>query len=136
MPRRTLASILWLALLAWACGILWLSSLTPERLPDAAFLVSDKINHFIAFMIGGWLAANAFQVTRPRATIASRIILAVIVVAAFGALDETVQAFTPGRTGRDLHDWIADFLGAVAGALLILAPQARLARRAQRRLQR
>ena len=133
MARRTLAGILWLALLAWASGILWFSSLAPEQLPDAAFVLSDKVNHFVAFAIGGWLAASAFHVTRPRATIASRIVLAVIVVAAFGALDETLQAFTPGRTGRDIHDWIADFLGAVAGALLILAPQARLSRRAEPR---
>ena len=132
MPRRTLASILWLTLLGWACGILWLSSLTPQQLPDAAFLDWDKVNHFIAFAVGGWLAASALRVSRPRAAIASRIVLAIIIIAAFGALDETLQAFTPGREGRNIHDWIADFLGGVAGALLILAPRPRLRRRAPR----
>lgn len=121
MPRRTLAGTLWLALFVWACGILWFSSLTPEQLPDAAFLITDKVNHFIAFAIGGWLAACALRVSRPLAAIAGRIILAVIIIAAFGAVDETLQTFTPGRTGRDIYDWIADFLGAVAGALVTLA---------------
>lgn len=128
MPRRTLATILWVALFCWACSILWLSSLSPPQLPDAAFLLSDKVNHFIAFAVGGWLAASALRVSRPQAAIAGRIILAVIIIAAFGALDETVQTFTPGRSGRNIHDWIADFLGAVAGALLILAPRFRRVR--------
>lgn len=134
MPRRMLATVLWVALFCWACGILWLSSLTPEQLPDAAFLFTDKVEHFVAFAIGGWLAASAMQVSRPRAAIVSRIVLAFIVVAAFGALDETVQTFTPGRTGRNLHDWIADCLGAAAGSLLILAPQLRLSRWTQGRV--
>jgi VanZ family protein len=38
------------------------------------------------------------------------------------------QTFTPGRTGGDLYDWIADFLGGIAGALLTLPTHARLAR--------
>jgi hypothetical protein len=48
MARRTLAGLLWLALLCWACGILVLSSLTPQELPDAAFIFWDKANHFVA----------------------------------------------------------------------------------------
>lgn len=120
MPRRTLARILWFTLLGWACGILWLSSLEPQQLPDAAFLLSDKIIHFIAYALGGWLAASALRMSRPLAAIASRIVLAIVIVAAFGALDESVQTFTPGRTGRDINDWIANFLGAVGGALLII----------------
>lgn len=128
MRRRRLARILWSSLLCWACGILWLSSLSPQQLPDAAFLVSDKINHFIAFAIGGWLAASALRVTRPRAAIVGRIIIAIIIIAAFGALDESIQTLTPGRTGRDIFDWIADLLGAIAGALLTLPTHSYLER--------
>ncbi len=128
MPRRTLARILWFALLCWACGILWLSSLNPHQLPDAAFVFSDKIIHFIAYAVGGWLAASALRMSRPLAAIAGRIVLAVVIVATFGALDETVQTFTPGRTGRDIYDWLADFLGAVSGALLIIPTQSFLER--------
>ena len=128
MPRHTLATLLWTALICWACGILWLSSLTPQELPDSAFLLWDKVNHFAAFALGGWLAASALRVSRPRISIAGAIVLAVVIVAAFGALDEFLQAFTPGRTGDDIYDWTADVLGALSGALLSLLAHDRLRR--------
>lgn len=128
MQRRTLASLLWLALLCWACGILFLSSLTPQELPEAAFLFWDKANHFLAYALGGWLAASALRVSRPAARIAAAAILAVIAVAAFGALDELLQTFTPGRSGGDIFDWTADLLGAVAGAVVSLLTHGRLER--------
>ena len=128
MPRRTLAGLLWLALLCWAWGILVLSSLTPQELPDAAFLFWDKANHFLAYALGGWLAASALRVSRPAARITGAAILAVIAVAAFGALDELLQTFTPGRSGGDIFDWTADLLGAVAGAVVSLLTHGRLER--------
>jgi len=128
MPRRTLATLLWAALICWACGILWLSSLTPQELPDSAFLFWDKVNHFAAFALGGWLAANALRVSRPQTSVAGAIVLAVVIVAVFGALDEFLQTFTPGRTGDDIYDWTADVLGALTGALLSLLAHDRLRR--------
>jgi len=128
MSHRVLSLAFWLALACWAGGIIWLSSLTPKELPDTAFLFSDKINHFVAFAVGSWLAASALRFASPRSTVVSRVLLAVALIAAFGALDETMQKFTPGRSGGDLYDWIADFLGAVAGALLTLPTHARLER--------
>lgn len=128
MSRRFISLALWSVLACWAGGILWLSSLTPRELPEAAFLVSDKLNHFIAFAVGGWLAASALRVSRPQAAVASSVLLAIFLVSAFGAFDESLQQFTPGRTGGDLYDWIADFLGAIAGALLTLTTHARLER--------
>ena len=53
---------------------------------------------------------------------------AVVLIAAFGVLDETVQTMTPGRTGGDLRDWIADVIGAVIGALLSLTTHRRICR--------
>lgn len=119
VPRPVLATLLWAALVLWAGTILWLSSLTLEELPPAAFFVSDKFNHFIAFAGGGWLAASALRISRSSAPAGRQIAWAVVLVAAFGAFDEMSQLFTPGRTGGDLYDWIADFLGAVAGASLV-----------------
>lgn len=118
--RRRHAIALWTALLCWACAILWLSSLSPNELPDAAFAFWDKLNHFAAFGVGGWLAASALRVSRPHARPATVLILAVVLVAAFGVLDEAVQTLTPGRAGGQLGDWIADALGATAGAMLTL----------------
>lgn len=133
MPRRALPTLFWLAALGWAGVVLWLSSLTLDELPRTAFLAGDKFNHFIAFAVGGWLTASALRLSRPQASVAGRIVLAVLLVAAFGALDEALQTFTPGRTGGDLHDWIADFLGAIAGALSTLTTHARLERFVPRR---
>lgn len=128
MPRRLLATALWLALLLWAGGILWLSSLSPAQLPSAAFLTWDKLNHFVAFAVGGWLAASALRTSRPDGRTLVTVATAIIFVAAFGAFDETIQLLTPGRTGADFYDWIADFLGAVAGAILSLLTHACLDR--------
>ena len=107
----------WLALFCWAATILWLSSLPPQELPDAAFLAWDKINHVLAYALGGWLAASALLLSRPSASAVSRIIGAVILIAVFGVLDEAFQTSTPGRTGGSLSDWVADVFGAVVGAL-------------------
>ena len=128
MSRRSLAILLWFAVAVWAGGILWLSSLSPRDLPDTAFLFSDKFNHFVGFAAGGWLAASALRVSGPQSALSGHILLAVALVAAFGAFDEALQTLTPGRTGGDLYDWIADFLGAIAGALLTLSTHARLER--------
>jgi VanZ family protein len=123
-----LAVFLWGMAAFWAAGILWLSSSSPEDLPGAAFLAWDKFNHFAAFAVGGWLTASALRLTCPSSPVVRRLALAVLLVAAFGAFDEGRQTFTPGRTGGDLYDWIADFLGAMAGALLTLSTHARLER--------
>jgi len=129
VSRRRLSGLLGFALLCWAGAMLWLSSLTPRELPETAFWFSDKINHLGAFVLGGWLAASTLRVSRPLAPAASAVIGAVILVAAFGALDESLQKLTPGRTGGDLQDWIADIGGAVIGALLSLLSQHLLERR-------
>jgi VanZ family protein len=99
MTRTT--RLFWFALLCWAGAILWLSSLTPQELPDAAFIAWDKVNHFLAYAVGGWLAAGTLRLSRPLAPVAGRMVLAVILVAAFGIADETLQTLIPGRTGAD-----------------------------------
>jgi VanZ family protein len=100
MTSRFLAGLLWSVLLGWGAGILSVSSVNGEFLPSALFSLTfaDKFIHFIAFALGGWF------------------------------IDETWQTSTPGRMGGDLYDWIADFLGAIAGALFTLRTHARLER--------
>lgn len=118
MRRRRLAKLLWLALLCWACSVLLLSLLRPDKLPEAAFLFWDKVNHFAAFTAGGWLAAQALLVSRAGAGRTRLIVAAIVMIAAFGALDEALQTLFPGRSGADIYDWTADVLGAITGALL------------------
>lgn len=128
VARRRLVVILYAGLGCWALAILWLSSLTPSELPESAFLLWDKLNHVLAFTVGGWLAATAVRVSRPAMPAAGALFTAVVLIAAFGVLDETVQTMTPGRTGGDLRDWIADVIGAVIGALLSLTTHRRICR--------
>lgn len=92
----------------------------------------DKTNHFLAYALGGWLVASAFRVSRPEARIVTGIVVAVVAIAAFGALDEAVQTLTPGRSGGDVFDWTADALGALAGALVSLVTHRRLERLVRR----
>jgi VanZ family protein len=102
--------------------------LTPRELPEAAFLFWDKLNHVAAYAVGGWLAAAALRTSSPRTPVALLLLGAVLLVAAFGILDEAFQALTPGRTGGDVDDWVADLLGAAAGAALTLPMLPRLLR--------
>lgn len=118
VSSRRRAVLLWATLACWAVAVLWLSSLTPRELPDAAFLFWDKLNHFITFAVGGWLAACALRASYPRARLPVVVLVAAALIAAFGVLDETLQTLTPGRTGGDIDDWMADVLGGTAGALL------------------
>jgi VanZ family protein len=97
-------------------------------LPEGAFLLWDKLNHVLAFAVGGWLAATALRVSRPTMPVAGAVAAAIVLIAAFGVVDETVQTLTPGRTGGDLRDWIADVIGAVFGALLSLFTHRRICR--------
>lgn len=90
----------------------------PELEPAFQFVPGDKFAHFVAFAVGGGLLALAvgksFTLTR-RAVL----LLSIGGVALFGALDEWHQTFTPQRSGADVYDWIADVLGATAGATAI-----------------
>lgn len=114
--RRLPAGLLWGSLLCWAAVILYLSSLSPDQLPDIAFDFWDKFNHFVAFSIGGFLAAVALRASAPNMPATRALAVAVLVIAAFGVLDEALQTLTPGRFGADVGDWTADVLGAGTGA--------------------
>ena len=130
MTSRLLAGLLWSVLLGWGAGILSVSSVNGEFLPSALFSITfaDKFIHFIAFALGGWVAAAALRFSFPSLPVTRAILTAIVLVAAFGVVDETWQTSTPGRMGGDQYDWIADFLGGIAGALLTLRTHARLER--------
>jgi len=130
MTSRLLAGLLWSVLLGWGAGILSVSSVNGEFLPSALFSLTfaDKFIHFIAFALGGWVAAAALRFSFPSLPVTRAILTAIVLVAAFGVVDETWQTSTPGRMGGDQYDWIADFLGGIAGALLTLRTHARLER--------
>jgi VanZ family protein len=69
----------------------------------------DKLAHLTLFAaIGGllWVVAGA-----------QRVAVVVALAALLGLIDESAQAFAPGRS-VDWRDWVMDVLGAAAGVMI------------------
>ena len=77
----------------------------------------DKLVHAVAFAIGATLLGIALrQTSRLRGSwLFGAIVLGIGI---FGATDEIHQLYTPGRTGADLNDWIADMIGGMLAAFV------------------
>jgi VanZ family protein len=107
------------AVLLWAALLWWLSS---RVLPPVGptFNQADKIKHLLYFTAGSYCAARFLLLRRPDWK-ASMITLSIITFALLvGISDELHQSFTPGRSGQDLGDILADTAGGWLGAVLAL----------------
>lgn len=119
MLRRSISSPqLWLTLfVSWAAILYFLSSFSktlPEGGPEIPHI--DKVLHFGYFLGGGIILATYVLLRRGASTsVAIRSFTPLAVLAIIGALDEYHQTFTPGRSGNDPFDWLADVLGAAVG---------------------
>jgi len=111
----------------WLGGFLiWLSILFLLSASSAVNDISppfqhfDKVAHFGYFFGGsGLLCAYLFRLNPAPPTAWKRLIVtAVLCIAVVGLLDEYHQTFTPGRSGNDPFDWLADILGGTAGAFV------------------
>lgn len=119
----------WTAVIGWALTVTYLSSLSGADVAGLnAFELSDKLLHFVAFAIGGIVLALALRLTTAWSA-RTILLVAVLAIALFGAVDEWHQQFRPGRSGTDIYDWIADVLGAIAGAWALLSLHARYQRK-------
>ena len=104
----------------WLCTVFYLSSRSgPELAEDLPFFMRawDKALHFIAFFCGVLPLVPALRLTYGWSW-RKICIFAVGVVSLYGALDEVHQLWTPSRSGLSVGDWLADTLGALAGAPL------------------
>jgi VanZ family protein len=104
--------VLWTLPLAYMGYIFYLSS-ESNPLPALTALVWDKALHATGYaalgvLLGGALAGEGWS---RKAIWLSSALLA----SAYGASDEFHQSFVVGRDA-DVHDWIADSLGAIVGA--------------------
>jgi VanZ family protein len=101
-----------------------LTSWPRPPVPDA-LRGSDKLVHATLYGVLAYLVADALRAapTTP-ARRAIQVLLTIAIVSAFGWADEWHQQFIPGRS-RDTADWLADTVGAVAGAAFGLARPAR-----------
>ena len=118
MDRITAA--LWGGCLLWAASVWFLSSLSPSdfsfRGPSLPGL--DKVVHWGIFFGGALFFTAALRRTVVYSW-RSVILVSIGALALFGVVDEVHQLYTPGRTGADPYDWIADCLGAMTGAVTV-----------------
>jgi len=123
MLRLRHSVIFWLVcFLVWFASLWLLSSFshTNDNLPSIANI--DKVAHFGYFFGGGGLLAALLYRRNPQKPDWPVLILTTTLVISFiGVLDEFHQSFTPGRSGNDVFDWLADTLGAFSGALVFKA---------------
>lgn len=116
-PRHPL---FWLGCFVLWFAVLWLLSSGRPSLPGSLTIPHlDKIAHFGYFFGGGGILTAYLYCRKPSAPNWQRLIaLSVISLAFIGGLDEFHQTFTPGRSGNDCWDWLADVLGALAGGFV------------------
>lgn len=112
---------LWLtAFFLWLATLLILSSLS-NTLPPSAPTVPhlDKILHF-GYFFGGAIIFSTWLLLKygTQHSFLVRYFLPLIIFGLLGAIDEYRQTHTPGRSGNDPFDWIADILGASSGILI------------------
>ena len=93
--------------LAYAAAIFGLSSIPGRDIPLPTG--TDKIAHFVEYVGLGFLA------TRATGTALSGFLIAAV----YGALDESHQAWVPGRS-PDIADWVVDVTAALAGVAVSL----------------
>jgi len=99
--------------------VTWLSPKPSSYFPKVELPEADKIVHIALFATGAFFASGAMLVSFSELPLKVAFGLIVALISVFGVLDEFHQLFTPGRSGGDVGDWIADRFGAFCGVLLI-----------------
>lgn len=107
----------WSLLIVWAGLLWWLSSQPgsgrPPRIPHF-----DKVLHTSYFFLGGLFLQLGLRNGSRNLSNRGFLLLGLLFAAVIGVLDEHHQTFTPGRSGHDPFDWMADCLGGLLAALL------------------
>jgi VanZ family protein len=106
-----------LPLIAYACLIFALSSISYLHQPLPRLTWGDKVAHLIEFSIFGlllWRSGSRWGIKLSKLSI---LLLIILIGVVFAASDELHQYFVPGR---DCHilDWTADTVGLAAGAII------------------
>ena len=99
-------------------GLWILSSLPGEDIQLPPFPGADKLAHFLYFAVGGclfaWLLARVLGWRGGK--LAGTVFVGMMLI---GAVDELHQLQTPGRSGADGLDWLADSAGGFLGAVVV-----------------
>ena len=100
----------------WFIVLCILSSMSHPG-PHVDVVGFDKVEHFTYFLLGGLALGLALSVDREMRPWLGWIIL--LTGSVVGWFDEWHQSFTPGRSGLDIYDWMADAMGSAAAALVL-----------------
>ena len=115
------------AWLGWFSLLWFFSSMEGSHQNPPPFPHFDKFAHFGYFLAGGFLlTGGGFRWKPGHPSWRALIIATVVIIAITGAIDECHQCFTPGRSGGDPWDWLADLIGGTTGAFLLKAIHRRL----------
>ena len=113
MQRPTVRYLFLLLAVSWA-GVLYYLSAQPGIGKPLLFIHEDKILHFIAFGLLGFLAMGAIR-AKGDTHHNWQVWLIVLLVGLYGVVDEFHQRFVPGRDAS-IYDIAADMAGGVMGA--------------------
>jgi VanZ family protein len=100
-------------------GSIWFLS-SQSTLPQPKGILGwDKLQHLLAYLVlsvtvGLWISPAFWE---RRSVFA--VLLTMLISSAYGVIDEFHQYFVPGRD-CNVWDWLADTLGALLGALVIM----------------
>lgn len=106
----------WVAVSVWFVTLFILSS--QSKIPSTQFTFGDKIVHFAYFAAGSTAFFLALRLNSPPVSLLFAVVLTIAFAALVGWFDEWHQSHTPGRSGNDLFDWIADLAGGVFACFL------------------
>ncbi|GEP41397.1 hypothetical protein BGE01nite_06880 [Brevifollis gellanilyticus] len=113
------APLWWFAVVVWAV-VLWNLSANPMLPSGPSFPMKDKVLHCTYFGMGAacfllaLFGGGAAQPKKSHLWLGGFFFTGII-----GALDEFHQTFTPGRSGNDPWDWLADVTGGLIAAWIV-----------------
>jgi VanZ family protein len=107
MNRRYL-----LLLIGYVSLVFFVSTRPGLQPPGPGFHMKDKLAHFIEYAILAGFLAGAFG-GMVRSSRLGMFMFLLAIGATIGAVDETLQGYTPDRT-MSVYDWFADVAGLAA----------------------
>lgn len=100
-------------------GMIWFLSSQSVLPTPKGILGFDKVQHLLAYAVfavavGLWISLKQWKKNPFKC-----MVWVAIIVAAYGISDEVHQSFVPGRD-CNVWDWVADTIGAILGAGLVM----------------
>jgi len=99
----------------YAVGVITVSSIPNLKAPTMEFVPIDKVAHILEYALFSLLTFRSFSNLSTAISKRMAVLLSLLFLVAFAALDEYYQSFVPGRSSDNL-----DLLSNICGACIIL----------------